>query len=408
MKKLISLLPGVVLSLSPIVAQNLVPNSSFENNTGCPSGWSQIGLVNQWTSPSNGTPDYYHTCATVPDMDVPVNISGYAQPHTGNGYVGIITYGDTLTFPGTPLYVEYIQIPLSSPMIAGQCYTVQFWVSCCEGTPALIGTDPNIVGLSSHISAFISVAPPTAPGWNGILPIPGVPQITSSVTVNDTSIWTLVTGTYTAAGGEQFITIGNWDMGNFGNGPPNSVSMFEPSIAYYFIDDVEITPLSPLSLGVDLPFCPGDQITLTANAGATSYLWSTMETTSSITVSASGIYWVQQISGSCTQTDTIEIYDDNCVTPPATSCTFFIPNSFTPNNNGTNDKFGGVGENVAEFHIMIFNRWGEMIFESYDMNDHWNGRFHDQLVEEGVYVYYLDFRCDGEFVRRNGHVALIR
>lgn len=391
-------------------AQNLVPNSDFESNSGCPSGWSQLNLVNQWTSPSGGTPDYYHTCATVPELDVPLNISGYAQPHSGNGYVGIITYTDTVTFTGTQMYIEYIQAQLISPMIAGQCYEVSFWVSCSEGTPALAAGDPNIFGLSSPISGYISVQPPSAPGWYSKLPIPVAPQISSMVTVDDTSQWTLVTDIYTAVGGEQYITIGNWNLAVIGNGPPNSIAMFEPSTAYYFVDDVAILPVAAPDLGADQLMCPGETITLTTAVTAATYNWSTGEITSSITVTSPGIYWVEQVTGSCVLRDTIEIILDNCSqpTPVTNDCSLYIPNCFTPNSDHRNDKFGAAGENIQEFHIMIFNRWGELLFESFDLNDHWDGTCNAQPVQQDVYVYKLDYRCNYEPKSEIGHIVLVR
>ena len=65
----------------------------------------------------------------------------------------------------------------------------------------------------------------------------------------------------------------------------------------------------------------------------------------------------------------------------------WIPNAFTPNNDGLNDFFGAEGMGVENFHMQIFDRWGEVIFESYDMNRKWDGSFRtgDHYVKTEVY-----------------------
>ena len=53
--------------------------------------------------------------------------------------------------------------------------------------------------------------------------------------------------------------------------------------------------------------------------------------------------------------------------------TLYIPNSFSPNNDGINDVFQVLGNEIAEFEFYIFNRWGEMVFHSNSLNDAWKG-----------------------------------
>jgi gliding motility-associated-like protein len=67
----------------------------------------------------------------------------------------------------------------------------------------------------------------------------------------------------------------------------------------------------------------------------------------------------------------------------------YIPSAFTPNSDGLNDLFGAVGEGVEDYHLTIYNRWGNKIFESTDMNNKWDGTFKGERVELGVYTYSL-------------------
>jgi len=106
--------------------------------------------------------------------------------------------------------------------------------------------------------------------------------------------------------------------------------------------------------------------------------------------------------------DTLEKIVD--ITPLAT---LFLPNAFTPNNDGNNDTFKGKGfiDAISNYEMNIFNRWGQRIFTTFDPTVGWNGQFENSgaLSPLGVYVYrasYLDPR--GEQKVLEGHVTLVR
>ncbi len=92
---------------------------------------------------------------------------------------------------------------------------------------------------------------------------------------------------------------------------------------------------------------------------------------------------------------------------------FFMPNAFTPNQDASNDLFLGNGfyDGLAEFEMRIWNRWGELIFETRDPRQGWNGQ-KDNVGEpspQGVYVYQVRFiNPRGESEELNGSVTLIR
>ena len=90
--------------------------------------------------------------------------------------------------------------------------------------------------------------------------------------------------------------------------------------------------------------------------------------------------------------------------------TIYIPNAFTPDGNGTNDLFSAKGDEISEFKMMIFDRWGEMIFQTDDINQGWDGKARggSKPSENGVYVYKITVR---DFEQRyhdyTGHVTLL-
>ncbi len=86
----------------------------------------------------------------------------------------------------------------------------------------------------------------------------------------------------------------------------------------------------------------------------------------------------------------------------------FIPNSFTPNGDGLNATFGAHGEAIKEFRMQVFNRWGEMIFESDNYAQRWDGTFEGVKAPQGTYVYKVTASgITGKRVSKNGTVHLI-
>lgn len=89
--------------------------------------------------------------------------------------------------------------------------------------------------------------------------------------------------------------------------------------------------------------------------------------------------------------------------------TLFIPNIFSPNNDGQNDVFYLYSTNIKTLTLMIFNRWGEMVFETNSINNGWDGTFKGKPVQVGVYTYYIEAGLmSGEKYIKRGSVSLVR
>ncbi len=122
-----------------------------------------------------------------------------------------------------------------------------------------------------------------------------------------------------------------------------------------------------------------------------------------------GTYVVRQVVthfNGCTDT-AIQVLD---VVPVFT---YFLPNAFTPNFDGVNDLFGGIGEFYAinEFEFTIWNRWGERIFETNDPHEMWNGRKHNtgDYVQNGVYMCLVKIRgARGETLELKSYATVVR
>ena len=145
---------------------------------------------------------------------------------------------------------------------------------------------------------------------------------------------------------------------------------------------INLTVLQPPnpSLGADTAICTGQSITL--NPGNfTSYLWQDGSIQSTYTVTSAGTYWVNVTNACGFGTDTINVN--------ANTCDVYIPSAFTPNKDGKNDVFKAFnGEGLNSFLLLIYNRWGQKVFETNNPSQSWDGNFNGQPQAIGVYVWY--------------------
>jgi hypothetical protein len=200
--------------------QNLVPNPGFENFTQCPVGVSQLYTVN-WYSPTFASPDYFNTCNTSGIVDIPQNYFGWESAKTGVAYCGI-------TSNVNDNFREYIQSQLIDTLITGLNYHVSFYVSLGDSSEY----------ACNNIGAYFS---PNAVSASNAWVLPYSPQIANKPLSNpltNSNGWTLVSDTFTATGGELYITIGNF------NNAATSDTVFVGgklvNQAYYYIDDVSV------------------------------------------------------------------------------------------------------------------------------------------------------------------------
>ena len=143
-----------------------------------------------------------------------------------------------------------------------------------------------------------------------------------------------------------------------------------------------------VNIGGLIKICPGDAVKL--NAGSFSkYQWSTGDTASFIIVADSGIYSVLvENSAGCTASDSAEI---------AVSCGNYVwlPSAFSPDEDGVNDLFLGYGNEVSDYHLVIFNRMGQVVFETQDIAKGWDGLVDGTPSQIGIYGYTVRYKFDG-------------
>ncbi len=156
-----------------------------------------------------------------------------------------------------------------------------------------------------------------------------------------------------------------------------------------------------VSLGGDTTICSGSQVILFPGYFR-SYKWQDNSTDSNYIVKKAGIYSVTiSNSSGCNATDSITIVED-CIND------IIIPNSFTPNGDGSNEVFNVLGSQTELYKILVFNRWGELIFKSEDRSLGWDGQYKGKLAQEGIYNYIVTYDIDGTTKSKTGSVFLFR
>lgn len=87
----------------------------------------------------------------------------------------------------------------------------------------------------------------------------------------------------------------------------------------------------------------------------------------------------------------------------------YVPNAFTPNADGLNDSFGGLGSGIKDYHLIIYNRWGQLVFETEKQSDQWDGTYGGKLAPIGSYAYAIEVKgyYDNEF-HKEGTISIVK
>ena len=174
--------------------------------------------------------------------------------------------------------------------------------------------------------------------------------------------------------------------------------------------DVKVTdPIPLVELGENAVLCPGDRLNLQVNVPLGAFVrWSTGSISSSLQVSTPGLYAVEVYNECETITDEIFVeYKQSC-------CDLNMPNAFTPNGDPYNSTFKieGQKERIANYYLKIFNRFGELIFESNSFEKEWDGTIHGNAATTGVYFWEIIYTCnfgeDEEGKHLKGHISVLR
>ena len=157
----------------------------------------------------------------------------------------------------------------------------------------------------------------------------------------------------------------------------------------------------------------GESVQLNATPTGYTYNWTPSSSLSNPTIhnpvaspEESTVYTLTINDGECTASDTVSIRVLNLICGPPN---IYVPNAFTPNDDDNNEKLYVRGVNLTEVHLVIFDRWGERVFETRSLQDGWDATFKGKAVDPDVFVYYLEAVCaGGEEYFEEGNITVIR
>ncbi|MEM1321427.1 MAG: gliding motility-associated C-terminal domain-containing protein, partial [Bacteroidota bacterium] len=171
---------------------------------------------------------------------------------------------------------------------------------------------------------------------------------------------------------------------------------------------VDVLPIPAPDLGPDTILCSREGFTPILDPGTfSSYRWQNRSRNPTLRVQQEGQYWVEVSNElGCTASDTV-LMREQCPTR------IYIPNAFSPNDDGINDEFGAFGTDIIRFQLRIFNRWGGVVFESKDPEGHWDGFINGEPAQEGVYTWMIElegYQEDGSTYTEvlSGNTTLLR
>lgn len=218
------------------VAQNLVPNGSFEQYYKCPGTYTTTRdgkIAPGWKSPSTGTPDLFNTCS-IGEAGVPTNWAGKSKAYSGIGYAGIYMY----IHGRDKSYREYLQAEFSEQLQGGVKYLVEFYYKLSSNSKYSIDRIGFLISDSTYQTKEDGVFPAS----------PTYQNINRIIYNQNTGYWTRLGFTYEAKGGERFITIGNFsndkDTRNYFITGSQSTEPLLSRAAYFFVDDVKVVQIT--------------------------------------------------------------------------------------------------------------------------------------------------------------------
>jgi gliding motility-associated-like protein len=255
------------------------------------------------------------------------------------------------------------------------------------------------------------------------LPFSYIPQFyySSGTFFSDKTKWYEISGSFVATNNSNYITIGNF------KDDANTDSLFMGGGAGWveamlYIDDVSVYDCDALvfiaEAGSNQTICmdKNDSVQIGSTPRNEYIYWwlpaTGLSNDSIANPKASPVvtttYYLHQKDFKFDETiDSVTVFvKANCDTA---SDDIYIPNIFSPNGDLNNDVLYVRSHNIKTMDFNIYNRWGEKVFETKDINKGWDGRFNGGACNEGVFVWYLNATLkDDKTITKKGNVTLIR
>ena len=197
-----------------------------------------------------------------------------------------------------------------------------------------------------------------------------------------------------AVGIHNYSLTGNYSDTLFSNNGCDSI----------ILTNLTVNPFPVINLGNDTSICEGSSIILNATYPNATYLWQDNSTNPTYNATQQGLYLVKVSTDSCSSMDSINIVFRDC------EIKLELPNIITPNNDGSNDLFLPLqSKNIEKINTQLFNRWGNLIFETDNLQIEWDGKSKGQLVADGIYFWIVNYTdINGKVEMMKGSVTVMK
>lgn len=390
---------------------NVLSSPPFCSNTGVQLRANGLGINGAsdytWTLPDNSqqtgntitafsSGKYYARFHTLPDTcgavdSITLNITPYPNISLGR---------DTVICPASTLLIQ----PTNTQGV--QSYAWQDGSSASSylaSQPGLYWVNASN-GCGTHRDS-VTIYPGTAPIVN--LGKDTIICMQSSITLKNLLVkqaW----DTYQWSNGSTADELVVQQPGIYWLQSKNSCGTIRDSIVIIPKDSCICKPLyAAVDLGANREICDGENIRVMnlLHQDGYRYRWQDGSTTSSIMINKPGSFWVDVSSYCNTVRDTITVTaKTNC------NCSVYIPTAFTPNDNGFNDLFKPLCFCDISGELLIYNRYGNMIYRSTALQTGWDGSFKNIKQPNGSYTYYLVYKVgnDSRQFTEKGSFLLLR
>ena len=349
MKQLFAIL---ICFLAISVGHGQLQNPGFESYSTLPDNTGQFSRCIGWSNAgsTSASPDFYHYSASS-SADLPVTPMANVNAFEGNAVMGFCATG-----PKYSNTREYLSTEFTQPLVVGEEYILSFNI-----TNGGI-TDVSTAGLAaSKLGLLLSMGAITQVGQD---PLNLTPQFRID-TVFYSKTWKNVSFTFICTQPYTHMT-----FGVFQNDVQVDIIPKEganPTYAYYFVDEFFLEAV------------PEDYDPIVVVPGRDGH------------------------DGNGSNNDVLPVSTDNAA--------YFIPNTFTPNGDDNNDFWRPKMTGIDEYHCAIYDRWGSLIFESYDQTEAWTGnvRGNEYFAQDGIYQYRIEVKDQlGLSHSFNGFINILR
>lgn len=273
-------------------------------------------------------------------------------------------------------------------------------------------TNPSI-SISSSGTYTLTVSNGACSADTSIVIVPGIIP-NANITGDSTSCQNASTN-LTASGGTSYL----WSNGQTGatfssiinNSGPVYVVVNNGQCSDTAVINIVVFGSPTVNAGTDQTINIGSSVQLSATSSGNTYSWSPSTGLSCVncanpvaspSATTSYIVTVTDANG-CTRSDTvIVIVDIICAE-------LFVPSAFSPNEDGNNDEICVENNCISEALFRVYNRWGELVYETTTLPICWDGKYKDALLPVSAYAFTLNATLyDGNKIIKNGHIALIK